>query len=82
MTREEVKAVDFFLRGGDTPIRALVIQTIDRIEMNEGTKARHTDPVVIAACTARVEAYRYTIMSAIRLQDEVDFASGQTQRKS
>jgi len=75
MTHEERKAVDFCLQGEDTPIRKLVIQTIERIEMNEGTKDRHTDPMVIAACTARVEAYRFAIMSAICIQQEAHFVA-------
>jgi hypothetical protein len=69
MTHEEVKVVDLFLRGGDSPVRHLVCQLLDRIEMNERTKAHHTDPMVRALCEARVEAYRYTIMTAIRLQE-------------
>jgi hypothetical protein len=69
MPREEVKAIDFFLRGGDSVARSLVSQLIDRIEMNERTKAHHDDPAIRVVCTARVEAYRYVIMAAIRLQE-------------
>lgn len=72
MPREEVKAVDLFLADRDSPMRDLVCQLIDRIELNERTKAHHTDFGVRAACETRVEAYRYTIMSAIRLQGEFE----------
>jgi len=68
----EVKAIDFFLRGGDSPVRDLVCQLLDRIEMNESTKTHHTYPATLAACEARVEAYRYTIMTAIRIQETYD----------
>jgi hypothetical protein len=72
MSREETEAVISFLHSGEGPSRDLVRQLVDRIKLNYRTRDHHTDPLVLARCEARVEAYRYSIMTAIRCQASED----------
>lgn len=78
MTYSERVALDMVLRDGDSPLRALIILLIDRISMNEETRTRHTDPMVIAACDARIEAYRYCMMTAILVQADADASAAES----
>lgn len=66
LSHEEERDIQFFLRGGDSAIRDLVVNLVDRIAMNERTEERHPDPVVKASAKAHIEAYRYAIFVAIR----------------
>lgn len=80
---EEKKAIAHCLAGSDSPSRDLVVQLVDRIEMVDQTTYLNVTKestsyveaaLMVEVSKARIEAYRYAIMVACKLQKEVDDA--------
>jgi len=81
LPNEERKAVERCLAGGDSPCRELVCQLIDRLKMVADTRditVKSKSASYLEACIAyelsnvRLEAYRYALMVACKLQNDAD----------
>ncbi len=80
---DERKAIDHCLAGGNSPIRDLVVQLVDRILMVQKNHNLHVSTnesylsafVIHETTKARIEAYRYSLMVACKLQKDADDAS-------